>query len=296
MTTQPPETLPRGVRLAREYEDGVLVFEHQPVGSLKKQGGARVKELRRYRWHPRENPEPPVLLPSVTTICGAVLPKPGLVWWAEEQGIRGTLRALDRSLITCATPPREAVQTIRQNGLGMDAARDQAAGRGLNIHALLEQYMASGQVPNPAEHPETDRPFIQGLVRWLLAADPEPQAVELLVCDPDRGYAGRADLICTIAGQLTLVDLKTSPARQIYDAAHLQVRLLSLAEERHGTHRPQRLMLVAVDEHGAYREMDCVCDPAAAGLAVEFYRHTRPLAAGCEQANRSVKQTIKGRQ
>lgn len=277
---------------------GVITFESAPAGWLTKDGKPRRKDWRRYRYANGDAKR--IILPSVTTICGDVLPKPGLPPWSEAHGIIGALEAVQRGLLDPAMsterPPKPgdhpAVQIVRKAHLGADDARDTAADRGLNVHAILEQFMNTGRGPNPADHPEPHRPFIRGLVRWLLWADPEPVAVELLVADPDRGYAGRADLIARIGDRLTLVDLKTNPYGAIWDSAHLQVELLRQAEERHGEHRPDGQLLVSVDATGSFREMQCVASPTLAEHALRFHAEVRDLCSKCESGNKIQRQVL----
>jgi hypothetical protein len=229
---------------------------------------------------------------SVTTMCDSILPKDGLPPWSEAAGIRGGIEAVRLGLVTPDTDPVEAVAIVRRHKLAADAARDEAADRGLNVHAILERFMLTGRPPNPADHPEPHRPFIRGLVRWLLWADPEPVAVELLVADPERGYAGRLDLLANINGKLTLVDLKTQERGQIHEAAHLQTVLYAEAEERFGEHRPEAAYVVVVNGQGGFDEMELLADSALSRSALDYYARLKPLCAACEQRNRIIKQTL----
>lgn len=282
MAVELSRTLPSG---------GVIDFESAPAGWLTKDGKPRRKDWRRY--HFTEEPGTKAsIVPSVTTICSAVLPKDGLPPWYEARGIEGALEAVRQGKLNTAATNDEAIATVRRLGLGADRARNVAADRGLGLHAILEEYMSTGQPPNPVDHPEPHRPFIRGLVKWLLWADPEPVAVELLVADPERGYAGRADLIARIGKQLTLIDLKTQPYGAIFDSAHLQVELLRQAEERHGEHRPDTQLLVAVDATGGFREMGCVAGVELAARALHFYAEVRDLCSKCESANKVQRQVL----
>ena len=234
---------------------------------------------------------------SATTICGGILPKDGLPPWAERQGIIGALEALRLGLLHAGMSDEEAVKAVRSNKLGADSKRDQAATRGLNVHALLETFMTTGRPPNPAEHPETHRPFIQGLVRWLIKMQEfggiEPVAVEMLVADPERNYAGRLDLIARTAHGLTIIDAKTQQDGCIFEAAHVQCRLYAEAEERYGEHKFDHGMVVVFDGHGGFREMELSASSKLTTNALAYYADVKPLAAGCESMNRAIKQALK---
>lgn len=312
LKTVKSRTLPGGWRID---------FEFSPAGWLKPDGTARVVDHRAYYLTPagicqacdgsgrvpsdkrpggtvkcqpckgsgqprRERVE------SVTTICDRILPKDGLPHWSERAGIHGAVEAVRRGLITPETTDQEAVELVRSNKLGAEAERDRAADRGLNVHSILEEYMAFGISPNPANYPEPHRPFIRGLVKWLLRADPEPQAVEFLIADPERGYAGRADLIARVNGTLTLIDLKTQENGAIYESAHVQARLYRDAEERYGEHQIDHGLVVVVDAQGGFREMELLADGELSQHALEFYRRIKPLSAGCDSQNRIIRSAL----
>lgn len=310
----------------RTLPSGHLIeFEFAPAGWLKRDGTARAVDYRAYyltgdpvcqacagsgRAPSVKRPgntiqckpcrgtgaTPRGRVESVTTICDRILPKDGLPPWAEKAGIHGCVEAVRRGLITADTSDEDAVAIVRAGKLGAEAERDRAADRGLNVHALLEAYMLTGQPPNPADHPIPHRPFIQGLTRWLLKALTmdaiEPVAVELVVADPERGYAGRLDLLARMGGRLTLVDLKTQERGAIYEAAHTQARLYWDAEERWGEHRPQQGLVVVVDGAGGFREMELCADADLTGRALEFYERIKPLTSACDQQNRIVREAL----
>lgn len=284
------------VHLQRTLPSGLLIqFEAAPAGWLKKDGEPRKRDWRAYYLNraPDIVPQARQRVESVTTMCDRILPKDGLPPWSERQGIRGTLEAIRRGLITPDTPDDVAVAIVRGNHLGADSARDEAADRGLNLHRLLEEYMLFAQVPNPADHPVPHRPFIRGLVKWLIQYDPEPEAVELLVADPDEGYAGRLDLLARVRvkgrPRLILVDLKTQEKGAIYEAAHVQVQLYRRAEERHGQYQIEGALIVVVDGHGNFREMDAIADGELADRALAYYRPIKRVTAACDQVNRVVR-------
>lgn len=321
---RPPELTPgaMAVRKERTLPGGWLIeFESAPAGWLKKDGTARMTDWRAYhlttpgdcpgchgtgRALSEKRPGKTIKcqacqgtgkpkrqrVESVTTICDAILPKDGLPPWSERAGITGALRAIRAGVLSVDMTDEEAVQAVRSHKLGSDALRDEAADRGLNVHAILERFMLTGKAPNPADHPEPHRPFIRGLIKWLLWADPEPVAVEQLVADPERGYAGRLDLICRRDKRLTLVDLKTQERGAIYESAHVQCRLYAEAEARYGEHRVQDAWVVVVDGYGGFREMELLADSKLAARALDYYLAVKPICSACESQNRIVKEAL----
>ncbi|MGH2876665.1 MAG: hypothetical protein ACRDLV_10475 [Solirubrobacteraceae bacterium] len=320
-----PEFTPGAMQTVKERRlpsGHLITFEFAPAGWLKRTGAPRYDDWRAYYLTaspecevcggsgraPSEKRQDATIrckpckgtgrtqrtrVESVTTICGRILPKDGLPPWAEMAGIHGTVEAVRRGLITAHSTDEEAVAIVRANKLGADAERNRAANRGLNVHALLEMFMLTGAPPNPADHPQPHRPFIRGLVKWLLWADPEPEAVELIVADPERGYAGRLDLLARIDGRVTLVDLKTQENGAIYESAHIQAGLYRDAELRWGEHRPTHAVVVVVDGHGSFREMDLLADAELSNRALAFYAQIKPVTAGCNQQNSIIRQALK---
>jgi hypothetical protein len=279
------------VQLKRVLPDGhVIEFESAPAGWPAQNGEPRTSDWRAYYLTDPAGVRARVA--SVTTICAAVLPKDGLAAWSERNGICGAIEAFRRGLISPETSDIDAVRTVRRYRLGADAARDHASERGLNLHALLAAFMASGRAPNPSDHPEPHRPFIRALVRWLLHADPEPIAVEFLVGDPEQRYAGRADLLARINGRLTLVDLKSQERGAIYEAAHLQARLYALAESRFGEYQIDDCRVVVVDGAGRFRDTPVLCDEELARRALAFWWPVRGLSAICDRENRRARETL----
>lgn len=273
---------------ARELDDGTLIeFEQAPAGFLKKDGEPRRADWRAYFVTPPGGRRTRV--PSVTTLLDAIIPKPGIVPWAEARGIEGAVEAVRRGEIDPATvlDPVEAVRALR---LGADAAKDEAATRGVDVHALLEAYALDGVAPNPADFPASHAGYIQALARWLVKARPEPTQVEQLVYSAAHGYAGRLDLRASIDGVDTLVDLKTQRSAGIYEGAHVQAAMYALAATECGDPEPQRTIIVVLAEDGAFREMDCLAGPEQVKAALEWCAMVRPIQSACAQRNRVEKE------
>lgn len=303
----------------RELIDGSeILFEFAPYGWLTQDGEPRQKDHRAYWYLPQpqclacegsgrapseKRPDGTVKckpcngtgeckrerMVSVTTLLDSISPKPGIPPWSEARGIEGTIEALRRGEITADTDPADAVKIVRYLKLGADRARDTAADRGLNVHALLEDYMLTGTVPNLADHPVEHHGYVQGLCGFLLKNDPEPIEVEQLVCDPDAGYAGRRDLVAMVGGCRVGVDLKTSANAGIFSSSHLQLRLYEQAAIACGDEPCDRLEIVVVAENGEFRVMPCEATTATAAQALEFYRAVKPIDSLCSSMNQAEK-------
>lgn len=300
----------------RELPDGSLIdFEYAPAGWLTKDGIPRAKEWRAYYVTTPDadcafchgtgrvegkgartrqcaickgsgNASTRTRLPSVTTILDAICPKPGLPPWAEARGIEGAHEAWRLGELHHDTAPSEAVATVRRLRLGADRARDDAAQRGLDVHAVLERYMLTGAPPNPAEHPVEHHGYLRALTRWLLATDPQPEAVEQLVASPQDGYAGRLDLEALCGGRRIRYDAKTQENGAIYEAAHAQLGLYERAAQACGDEPADELRVVVFAADGAFREMPCAATPRTVDALLAYYREIRPIYSACESANR----------
>jgi hypothetical protein len=319
---QDPSTVPGALAeyKTRELDDGALIeFELAPYGWLTSSGEPRRKDHRAYFFTPatfdceacegsgrvpgkRDGTTKQcqackatgegarrVRLPSVTTLLDAICPKPGIPPWSEARGIEGAIEAVHRGLIDPYDPASAAmaVDVVRANRLGADRARDEAASRGLNVHACLEQYALTGDPPNPADHPVEHWGYLQALSRWLLHADPEPVAIEQLVAHPELGYAGRLDLRARHGDALVTWDAKTQERGGIYVGAHLQVNLYERAEIACGGQPADLLKVVVFAANGEYREMAADHRPELIDAALDFYREAKPVDALCASHNRA---------
>lgn len=319
---QDPSTIPGAIQIAktRTLPDGTLIeFEHAPAGWLTKAGEVRMRDWHAYYYStpcvpcdgdgrvdgksPKSKLCQPCKgtgtrrgrMPSVTTLLDAICPKPGLAPWYEMRGIEGAVEAVRLGLIDPEDPASvaRAIETVRGARLGADRARDDAAARGLNVHACLEQYMLTGDAPNPADHPREHWGYLRALTRWLLKADPEPRAVEELVVHPEDGYAGRLDLRAAIDGLLYTVDAKSQEKGGIYLGAHAQVNLYERAAIWCGDDPADRLLVVVFAENGEFREMPADHRESFTDAALGWVREAKPVDSACEGLNRVEREARK---
>lgn len=251
-----PVTVTEDVYLSRRLDDGgVIEFEERVTG------------FRAY-WYTAPNTTTRHRMPSVTTILGRISGDGALLDWYEARGAEATL-ILSRRGFLDNVDPAHAIDAVREAGMGAKATAGQAAERGIRVHKVLETYLSTGVFPNPADYPEDDRGYLRGLARWLLFAQPEPVAIERLVCHPEFGYAGRLDLRARIRGKEWIVDLKTNRRTAIYRKACLQAYAYHVADVRCGADPAEGELLVAVGPDGTFAEAhppERVGEAWAAGL------------------------------
>lgn len=164
--------------------------------------------------------------PGVTSLLSKGLPKPALVYWSAKSVAEFVVRNPD------------AVEQLRSMGEGPAIAalkqvpwqaRDEAAVRGTEVHAIAERIIHGAEVdvpPHIAGH-------VQGYVDWLEEFDVEPILTERAVASRKWQYCGTFDAIVRFgrgpwAGRTALIDLKTSKA--IYGETGLQVAGYAMAD------------------------------------------------------------------
>lgn len=290
-----PSTVPGAFEIEIEREVpglGVIRFEQCPMGWLKKDGTPRLQDHRAYWFTPAGGKR--VRLPSVTTWLGAVLPK-DLSRWGEEHGIRGCWEAIARGeLDPSENTEEDAVERVRALKLGADAARDRAATRGIDVHALFEQWGRTGSLPT-LDVPLELQGYVQGVQNFIREYEPEPDVVEQLVADPERGYAGRMDLRGVVRSKampiraMRVVDAKTSPKLSIWPAAHYQTRSYSEADRVCGGPETDTPLIVVFDAEGRFDVADCAVSSEQLDRALAYYRDVKPLDSACSSRHYALR-------
>jgi len=152
-------------------------------------------------------------IPGVTGLIKGGIPAPALTYWSA------------RTVAEYVADNAEHVEQLRVMGRGpMVAAlkevpwqaRDEAAIRGTDVHALAERLVHGDEV----DVPEHLADHVEGYVRWLDTWQPTVVLTEQSVANSTHWYAGRFDLIADIAATRWLLDVKT--AKGVYGENALQ--------------------------------------------------------------------------
>ena len=150
------------------------------------------------RWY---EVSPNTYYPSVTTILKVIAKGEGFERWLGE-----------------ARSYEEAI-----------AQRDAAGRRGTQVHEGITTLLAGEAVPiDDSWEPKALRQ-LQGFVSWYGSVGPTDVQNEVFVYDRAYGYAGTADIICKIAGETWLIDVKTSA--DAYPSYYMQVEAYAHAAE-----------------------------------------------------------------
>lgn len=158
-------------------------------------------------------------LMSVTTILGNGVPKPNLVPWAAGEVARSAVDNLPRLVRVRGAQQREAAYNWLRKAA--DTKRDTAAQFGSAIHAAVESLILGEPRVEPTDE---QRPFLDAFERFCEDWRPQWETAELVVANPDDGWAGTADWWATLDGHgpaIVLGDWKTG--KGVYAEAALQL-------------------------------------------------------------------------
>jgi hypothetical protein len=139
-------------------------------------------------------------LRSVTTILSGGVPKPGLVHWA---GNTCTDSAIDNlpALVAASRFPEQLEELRSWIRKAHTRKKDERAEVGSLVHGVIESRILGTELPEVIRVGETEwavdgpelAPFLQQLLRFETEWRPEWTASEMVVANPDDGYAGTLD-------------------------------------------------------------------------------------------------------
>lgn len=201
----------------------------KPVGAFR-------DDKHRYYW----NEVGPI--PSVTTV-GKVLDKSGpLVGWAKRVTAEAAVANADElpKWIEMAGP-EGAVSLLTK---AADYKRDTAADLGTAIHNIADR-MVKGQLYQVSEEQE---PFVASYATFLTDWTPEFRLVEAMVYNLGAHYAGTLDLVCDMAGETWLLDIKTG--KGVYPDYALQLAAYGNATFVGYAGDPVEYAMPAIDRYG----------------------------------------------
>lgn len=154
--------------------------------------------------------------------------------WYDESGklttplTPGAVPSATTVLSVIANPGLEAWR-LRVGTLAANEKQTTSAARGTAVHKLLEDIVNNKTISKDHIYAKEG----QSYVNWRTKHEPAECEAEVFLRSEDFGYAGTADLICRLDGELWVIDFKTS--RLISPTFGLQLRAYEqgLFEIRH---------------------------------------------------------------
>lgn len=148
----------------------------------------------------RKWPEP--LFCSVTTVLNDTVPKPGLVRWQVEQGIKAVIA-------NPMTGDESFDHYVARMVKASEEYRDYAAKTGIEIHKVVSDTL-KGKVVTPASHGLSAYSVGRNIVLYLEASGYRCETPERTFCAAHLGFAGTADWQgWGPTGKRTILDIKT---------------------------------------------------------------------------------------
>jgi hypothetical protein len=139
-------------------------------------------------------------LRSVTTILSGGVPKPGLVHWA---GNTCTDSAIDNlpALVAASRFPEQLEELRRWIRKAHTRKKDERAEVGSLVHSVIESRILGTTLPESIKVGETEwaldgpelAPFLANFLRFEEEWRPRWTASEMVVANPEHGYAGTLD-------------------------------------------------------------------------------------------------------
>lgn len=168
-----------------------------------------------------------LLMPSVTNIID-VLSKPFLQTWYASEAAKAAIEVSKSHPGLMAQRPFDAIKWLKS---AAERKAQAAASLGDEVHNAVEA-LAKGEAVTVSE---TAQPYIDGWHQFVKDFSPEFLHLEATcygMVDSPRGplaYAGTADFICRINGQVVVGDYKSG--KSIHTEAALQLSALAHATE-----------------------------------------------------------------
>lgn len=156
---------------------------------------------------------------SVTTVLGEGVAKPALVGWAAYEVANAALDNLPRlSRVRGKTARQEAMGWLKN---AHNVKKDAAAKLGSAVHDQVEALILEQPRPEPTEE---QAPFVRAFHNFVEDWSPTFEATEMVVANPQDGWAGTGDWWATIpelGNVMVLGDWKSG--KRIYSDVSLQL-------------------------------------------------------------------------
>lgn len=148
-------------------------------------------------------------LRSVTTILSGGVPKPALLFWAAITCTDAAIEALPQ-LVAASRNPEQLAELRDWIKRAHTRKKDERADVGSTAHTIIESRLLGLPLPEAIKvgdelvrlDSEELAPFVKQIDRFLLEWEPEFTASEMVVANPEDGYAGTLDFMLRSDGKV----------------------------------------------------------------------------------------------
>lgn len=158
-------------------------------------------------------------VPSVTAVISAGIPKPALIGWAAKMAAQYAVSEWDYLDGLIDTEKERKIKTAHLR------ASEKASDLGTLVHAVCEAWQSGKPFP---EWDDAADPYMSEFVNFLIDKKPKFIELEVTLWSEGHKYAGTADFIAEIAGQVVYGDIKTG--KSLWPEVGLQLSALGHAD------------------------------------------------------------------
>lgn len=183
------------------------------------------------------------LLPGVTGILGATIPKPWLAPWAAKEAANRIKSHLIEHAINRPLTKQEIIELVETGRKEHEKKRDDAADVGTRAHQAIDAYIMGEK----AEITEDIRPAVEAFHKWQ---DEHPFRLvmgDTKVASLEYKFGGSLDILGETKEGLGIIDLKTS--NQVSWDYALQVAAYAKAFEETFNHPIRWAMVLRVGKN-----------------------------------------------
>lgn len=146
-------------------------------------------------------------LRSVTTILSGGVPKPALMFWAAQVCTDSAIEHLPQ-LVAASRDREQLTELGRWIKRAHTRKKDERADVGSAVHTIIEARLLGTPIPEAIKvgdnlvrlDSEDLAPFVAQIDRFLIEWHPTFTASEMVVANPDHGYAGTLDFMISANG------------------------------------------------------------------------------------------------
>ncbi len=196
----------------------------------------------------------------VTNVIHKALP-PYLTPWAEKVGREAVMKLYALNGGNLPSDPEEVAEEVKTQGWTTEAEKKSGGLRGAEIHFAMEAWIKQGVPPTLSDFEPEVRPYAQTLAQFLVDYEPEFEAAEIMLYEPELRYAGTCDAIGKVTkrpkgarhpevtGKRLVFDFKTNKNKAVYDQHYAQLAAYEYALASHDV-QVDGSAVVAIGPHG----------------------------------------------